>query len=125
MKMKPKAALLLAAIVTLSACGNGSNETAGIATGNSTSATVSSAAPSNIDSNSGNATTTTAVTSEPTDIAAETTTETTAAVENPELLNGTIGDFVVNNGVLEEYIGQDTDIVIPDGFTASADDVFA
>ena len=35
-----------------------------------------------------------------------------------------MGDFIIEDGVLKEYVGEESDVVIPDGVTAIGDGVF-
>ena len=33
-------------------------------------------------------------------------------------------DFIIEDGVLKEYVGEESDVVIPDGVTAIGDEAF-
>ena len=35
-----------------------------------------------------------------------------------------MGDFIIEDGVLKEYVGEESDVVIPDGVTAIGDCAF-
>ena len=35
-----------------------------------------------------------------------------------------MGDFIIEDGVLIEYVGDESEVVIPDGVTAIGDGVF-
>lgn len=48
----------------------------------------------------------------------------TLDIENNLFINNTVGDFVIINGVLTEYLGESSIIVIPEGVTEIADGVF-
>ncbi len=110
-------AAMLTGVLTLSSCGgtNAKTETTG-------------AAQTNTDNKTPDVTVAQMISAASDEVPASESTEaetTMPAAEVPDLLDGTIGDFVVNKGTLVEYTGSDENIVIPDGVLSIADNVFS
>lgn len=116
MKHTKKTALILTALMALSACGNGNTKTE--TTEAPTAATTAAQAAAE--------TTATAAetTPEETTTAQETDETTTQKVEESNLPDGTIGDFEFHKGVLTKYNGEGGDIVIPEGTVKIGQEAF-
>jgi len=122
MKKKQLTAALLAAIITLSACGNGNtaSSTGNAAQSDSTNAEAPADNAQIVSDKSDNDNAASSDdTAEEDDIEPE---EDLSYLAN--VLNVTEGDFIIKNSVLVEYRGSDTDVVIPDGVVKIGEDVF-
>ena len=122
MKKKQLTAALLAAIITLSACGNDNtaSSTGNEAPANNTNAEAPADNAQIVSDKSDNDNAASSDdTAEEDDIEPE---EDLSYLAN--VLNVTEGDFIIKNSVLVEYRGSDTDVVIPDGVVKIGEDVF-
>ena len=127
MKKANLTAAILAAVITLSACGNSNT---GRNTENTATTTAAAnngaAADTRNDPESGSGTDNTTPAEDETKKDAEDSIEPEedlSYLANP--MNVTEGDFIIKNSVLVEYRGTDTNIVIPEGVVKIGDEVFS